>query len=153
MWHWCAAWLLRLRRRRPTDSVIVLTADVNRGADVVWGKVGGYCAIADWFKATCTYTSGAGDVGTIRRLNGMIDEVMVAKTRYSYTYTQPTSTILYHGTLEVQPVDSGHSKIVYTLIYDQEPLGTPDAKAANRKQRATRFQTAVDTMKAIAEAP
>jgi hypothetical protein len=133
-------------------SIIMLNIAVNRPAAEVWAKVGDYCAIAQGLKVTCAYTSGSGDVGTVRKLNGATEEIMVAKTLYSYTYTQPASTILYHGTLEVQPVDAQNSKIVYTLLYDQEPLGTPAAKEANRKQRAARFQTAIETMKAIAEA-
>ena len=45
----------------------------------------------------------------------------------------PASTILYHGTLAVEPLDRGRqTKIVYTLFYDQAPLGTDQAKAENR---------------------
>ena len=72
-------------------------------------------------------------IGTNRLLNGNNNEIMVAATPYSYTYTQPASTILYHGTLAVEPMDRGRqTKIVYTLFYDQAPLGTDQAKAENR---------------------
>src|SRR5271155_2723248 len=83
----------------PEYTTIVMEKTVDRPADVVWKKIGGYCDIATWLKVTCVLTSGTGDVGTMRRLNDKTDEVMVAKTQHSYTYTQPTTTILYHGTL------------------------------------------------------
>jgi hypothetical protein len=82
-------------------ATITLNIAVDRPADAVWKKIGGYCDISAWLKMTCVYTSGSGNLGSVRRLNDRIDEVMVAKTLHSYTYTQPASTILYHGTLEV----------------------------------------------------
>ena len=77
---------------------------------------------------------------------------MIAATPYSYSYTQPATTILYHGTLAVEPLDRGRkTKIVYSLFYDQAPLGTDQAKAENRAQRTKRFSDALDAMKAMAE--
>ncbi len=134
-------------------TTIVLDTTVDRPVDVVWKKVGGFCDIASWLMVTCTYTSGTGDLGTVRRLNDRIDEVMVAKTPHSYTYTQPTTTILYHGTLDVQAVGPKRSKIVYTLLYDVSPLTTPEARAADHEQRTTRFTAALAAMKKISEAP
>jgi len=133
-------------------TTIVLNTTVDRPADVVWKKIGGYCDIAAWLSVTCVYTSGTGDLGTMRRLNDRTDEVMVAKTLHSYTYTQPTTTILYHGTLDVQADGPKRSKIVYTLFYDVSPLTTPEARAADREQRTTRFTAALATMKKLAEA-
>jgi hypothetical protein len=136
----------------PEYTTIVMEKTVDRPADVVWKKIGGYCDIATWLKVTCVLTSGTGDVGTMRRLNDKTDEVMVAKTQHSYTYTQPTTTILYHGTLAVQADGPRHSKIVYTLFYDMSPLATPEARTADREQRTTRFSAALDVMKQLAEA-
>jgi hypothetical protein len=135
-------------------TTVHLSIMVNRPAEAVWARVGGYCTISVWLKLPCTITAGSGDVGTIRSLalNGTTDEIMVAKTPLSYSYTQPASTTLYHGTLEVRPVDAGHSEIFYTLLYDQAALGTPDAQAAYRKGRVDRFQGAIEAMKAMAEA-
>ena len=116
-------------------TTIHLNVAVNRPAEAVWAKVGDYCAITDWLKVKCMLTSGTGEVGTIRQLNGTTEEILVAKTPLSYAYTQPASTILYHGTLEVRPVDAGHSQIFYTLMYDQAPLATPEAQDANRQSR------------------
>jgi len=133
-------------------TTIVLDTTVDRPVDVVWKKVGGYCDIAAWLNVTCAYTSGNGDLGTVRRLNDRIDEVMVAKTPHSYTYTQPTTTILYHGTLDVQAAGPKRSKIVYTLLYDVSPLTTPEARAADHEQRTTRFTAALAAMKKMSEA-
>jgi len=136
-------------------TTILLEKAVNATPDRTWSRIGPYCAIATWLKVTCVVTSGNQvSVGTNRLLNGNNNEIMVAATPYSYTYTQPSSTILYHGTLAVEPTDRGqHSKIVYTLFYDQAPLNTPEAKAENRATRTKRFTEALEAMKQMAEAP
>ncbi len=118
----------------------------------MWKKIGGYCDISAWLKLPCVLTSGSGDVGTVRRLADRIDEVMVAKTAHSYTYTQPGTPILYHGTLEVVADGKDHSKILYNLIWDQAPLTSDDAKTKDREQRTKNFTAALANMKALAEA-
>ena len=141
----------------PKDwSVITMTMDVARPADVTWERIGGndYCAIIKYLNMkSCSYTVGSGDVGTNRVLNGTIHELLVAKTSRSYTYAQPTSPIFYHGTMAVEPVTATTSRIVYTLIYDQAPLATPEAKAANSDRRRATFTAAIERMKAAAEGP
>jgi Polyketide cyclase / dehydrase and lipid transport len=139
----------------PADyAVLNLNTTVDAPVAVVWKKIGGYCDIKDWLKAPCTLTSGTGDVGTVRHLafgkNG-VDEVMVAKTAHSYTYTQPTTTILYHGTLEVVPDGKGKSKILYNLIWDQAALTSDEAKTKDRDGRTKAFTGALANMKAIVE--
>ena len=145
----------------PEFTTILMDKVVDRTPDQTWSKIGPYCAIATWLKVTCVVTSGNQvSVGTNRRLNGKTDEIIVAATPYSYTYAQPVtdiqpeSPIFYHGTLAVEPLDRGRkTRIVYTLFYDQAPLGTTEAKIANREQRTKRFMEALDNMKAMAEAP
>src|SRR5579863_10390387 len=134
---------------------ILLDKVVNRTPDQTWAKIGPFCAIQTWLKVKCVITAGNGiAVGTNRLLNDSNNEIMVAATPYSYTYTQPTSTILYHGTLAVEPLDRGRqTRIVYTLFYDSAPLATDQAKAENRASRTKRFNEALDNMKAMAEAP
>ena len=141
-------------------TTIILDKIVNRTPDQTWAKIGPYCAIATWLKVTCVVTTGNQvSVGTIRRLNGKTDEIIVAATPSSYSYAQPLtdvqpeSPIFYHGTLAVEPLDRGRkTKIVYTLFYDQAPLGTDQAKAENRATRTKRLNEALDAMKAMAEA-
>ena len=134
-------------------AVIPLETSVDRPADVTWKKISGYCDIGAWFKTTCEITSGKdGEVGAVRRIAGRVDEVLVAKTAMSYSYAQPKSPIDYHGTVEVRPDGAKKSKILYTLIYDAEPLATPEAKAADKERRAKQFTALVATMKAQAEA-
>lgn len=140
----------------PNWAAIVMTADVAQPADVTWQRIGGndYCAIIKYLgMQSCTLTTGTGDVGTMRLLNGTIQELLVSRTSHSYVYAQPTSPIFYHGTMAVEPVDATHSRIVYTLLYDQSSLTTPEAQAANREQRRSRFQAGVDKMKQAAETP
>lgn len=151
-----AAMLLAPAAQAAEYTTILLDKVVNRTPDQTWARIGPYCAIATWLKVTCVITGNAtgNPVGTNRLLNGNNNEVLVAATPYSYTYTQPSSTILYHGTLAVEPLDRGRqSKIVYTLFYDQAPLGTDQAKAENRATRTKRFTEALESMKAMAEAP
>lgn len=145
----------------PEFTTILLEKVVDRTPDQTWAKIGPYCSIATWLKVTCVVTTGNQvSVGTNRRLNGKTDEIIVAMTPYSYTYAQPASDvqpespIFYHGTLAVEPLDRGRkTKIVYTLFYDQAPLGTTEAKIANREQRTKRFSDALDVMKTMAESP
>jgi hypothetical protein len=136
-------------------SVIHLETTVDAPIDRTWSKVGGYCQIGDWLKrlAPCVMT-GTGDVGSIRKLGatGAITEVLVAATKYSYTYAQPENKILYHGTLAAEPLDGGKkTKLLYTLIYDQEPDGTQEAKDKDRTGRTNNFTAALANMKALAE--
>ena len=139
----------------PADyAVLNLNVSVNAAADVVWKKVGGYCDIEAWLKVKCELTSGSGGVGTMRHLTigtRAVDEIMVAKTARSYTYTQPNTTILYHGTLEVVPDGKGHSKILYNLIWNQGPDGTDEAKAKDRDGRTKVFNGALQSMKTLVE--
>ena len=132
-------------------ATVVLDTGVDRPADEVWKKVGGYCDIGTWLKLSCVYTSGTGGLGTVRRLADRIDEVMVAQTPHSYTYTQPNTTILYHGTLAVEADGAKHSKLVYSLFWDQSGEKTDEAKAADRAQRTKMFTAALASMKKLAE--
>jgi hypothetical protein len=136
-------------------AVVNLNTSVDAPVDVVWKKVGGFCDIQAWLKAPCTLTSGTGEVGSVRHLafgkNG-VDEVMVAKTAHSYTYTQPNTTILYHGTLSVVADGKGKSKILYNLIWDQAAQTSDEAKAKDRDGRTKAFTGALANMKALVEA-
>lgn len=133
---------------------IVQETEVARAPDAVWRKVGGYCDIGGWMRTSCEITSGQdGQVGAVRRIAGRIDEVLVARTATAYTYIQPKSPIDYHGTVEVLPsADGKASRIVYSLFYDAESLGTAEAKAADRARRAAMFANVLKIMKAVAEA-
>jgi hypothetical protein len=132
-------------------TTLELHIDVDKPVEAVWQKVGGYCDISAWLKLTCVMTAGKGELGSIRRLADRIDEVMVARTAYSYTYTQPTSTILYHGTLEVVPNGAGKSRINYSLFWDQAPLADAAAKTKDRETRQKSFTGALENMKKLAE--
>jgi hypothetical protein len=135
-------------------AVVNLNTAVDASVDVVWKKIGGFCDIQAWLKAPCSLTSGTGEVGSVRHLafgkNG-VDEVMVAKTAHSYTYTQPNTTILYHGTLQVVADGKGKSKILYNLIWDQAAQTSDEAKTKDRDGRTKAFTGALANMKAIVE--
>jgi hypothetical protein len=142
---------------QPADwTTLTLTANINKPADIAWERIGGndWCAIAKYLDVkSCVINSGKGEVGSLRTINGTIVENVVARTAHSYTYAQPFTPIFYHGTMAVEPVDAGHSKLVYTLIWNQTAVGDAAAQAAARDGRKTRFQAAVDKMAAAANAP
>ncbi len=132
---------------------IPLETTINKPAAEAWAKISGYCDIGAWLKTTCVITAGKdNEMGAVRRIANRIDELMVAKTAWSYSYSQPKSPIDYHGTVEIRPIDKKSSKLLYTLVYDAEPLATPEAKAADKERRAKQFTGIVATMKGIAEA-
>jgi hypothetical protein len=137
------------------DFVTVpLETTINAPADKAWPKINGYCQIGAWFKTTCTEAGPAGQVGSVRTIAGRVEELLVAKTAWSYTYSQPKSPIDYHGTVEIQPIDKKTSKLLYTLVYDADALPKHEAadKAADKARRTTQFTGLVATMKAAAEA-
>jgi hypothetical protein len=161
--HFAAAALLTLAgsalgagAARAADYVTVpLEATINAPAAAAWKKIDGFCQIGGWFKTTCVITSGKdGEMGAVRRIADRVDELLVSVTALSYTYSQPKSPIDYHGTVEIRPVDKGHSKLLYTLVYDADalPKHEPADKAADKERRTKQFTALVATMKAAAEA-
>ena len=140
---------------RPTYVSIVMEVTVGRPAADVWKRVGGYCAIGEWFQiaAGCKILSGNdGDVGAVR---SVANEVLVGKTELSYTYTQPVRAgrpyNLYHGTLEARPLTAATSKLVYTLVYDNSMLPDDAAREKDRASRTATFTRALGNMKILAE--
>jgi hypothetical protein len=138
-------------------ATVKLDTTVNAPIDTVWAKVGGWCAIKDWLPrlAPCVMT-GDGGLGSVRKLGaqGAITEVMVARTKYSYTYAQPTNpglSILYHGTLSAEAIDKGHTKLMYTVVWDDEPDGDQAAKDKDKAQRSGAFTGALAAMKTLVE--
>jgi hypothetical protein len=138
---------------KPTPEYVAIVQEISvaRPADDVWKKIGGYCDIGGWFHTTCTYTVGDGGLGTNRLIGGRINEVLVAKTAYSYTYAQPLSPISYHGTVEVRP-EGANAKIIYTIFYDASNLPDQAAKDKDKAGRAKMFMGVLSTMKTVAEA-
>ena len=133
---------------------IPLETTVNAPADKAWPKISGYCLIGAWFKTTCTVAGVDGQVGSVRTIAGRVRELLVAKTAWSYTYSQPKSPIDYHGTVEIQPIDKKTSKLLYTLVYDADALPKHEAedKAKDKDQRTKQFTGLLATMKGVAEA-
>jgi hypothetical protein len=138
----------------PIYMSVRLEVDVNKPAAEVWARVGKYCDIGEWFGiANCQILSGKdGELGAVR---SVANEILVAKTDLSYTYTQPVRVDqfypLYHGTVEAKPVTATTSKLIYSLMWDASNLADDAAREANKTQRATQFQGALNNMKILAE--
>jgi hypothetical protein len=143
----------------PEYTTIKLEIDIAKPAKEVWAKVGGYCDISKWLNnVDCAITSGDGGMGTVRVLaGGRVTEILVAQTELSYGYTQPVREgqfyNLYHGFMEARPVTATTSKMLYTLTYDVSNLADQAAKDADIARRRTMFETALQNMKKLAEAP
>ena len=146
---------------QPADwTILHFSADSNKPADVTWDRIGGHdwCGILRFLDRLkgCTINSGKGEVGSVRTVmvgTTATVEIAVARTPLSYTYAQPFTPIFYHGTMGVEPIDAHHSRIVYTLMWNQTAVGDAAAQAAAREGRQKSFQAAVDTMAAAANAP
>jgi len=126
---------------------------VNAPIDKAWGIIGPFCSIAVWSPdhAPCKL-EGDGGPGSMRIIPpGDLHELMAAQTKYSYTYIQPNKDLIYHGTMAAEPVDKKHTRMIYIAMYDQEPLGTAEAKAADRKRRIDRWTFQMTRIKALIE--
>ena len=134
-------------------GTVPLEASVDAPADVAWKKIGGFCDIGAWMKTSCVITSGKdNEVGAVRRIADRVDEVLVSRTAWSYTYAQPKSPIDYHGTVEIRPDGPKKSKILYTLVYDAAALPAGADKAKDVAGRTAMFTRMITTMKGLAEA-
>ncbi|MEJ0022876.1 MAG: SRPBCC family protein [Alphaproteobacteria bacterium] len=133
-----------------------LTIDVAAPIDKVWSRVGGYCQM-DWLGRECQFASGAGEVGTIRRLGNKGattgNEVMIARTHYSYGYMVIDSPVNAHGNLSAEAIDAAHTRLTYDVLYDQTSLATQQDKDATRERRNKLFSDGLAKMKEIAEKP
>lgn len=140
----------------PHYVTVPLTIDVDAPADKVWARIGKYCDIGEWTPSaagnTCKYLAGNGDVGSVR---SVANEVMVAKTKYSYTYAQAprvgTPYNLYHATLEVVPVTPTTSRLNYVLFFDDSMLADDAARDKNVRDRESNFNQRLRNMKTLAE--
>jgi hypothetical protein len=138
----------------PHYTSIHMTVDVGASVDRVWARVGKYCDIGEWggFGA-CTILSGTdGELGVVRSIG---NEVMVAKTQYSYTYTQPVRATnfynMYHGTLEARALSPTTTQLHYTLFFDNSNLADDAARETDTNNRRTRFTGMLQNMKILAE--
>jgi hypothetical protein len=130
-----------------------MTITINAPVDTVWARVGKYCDIGEWGFPNCTILSGDGSsLGTIRSIG---HEVLVVKTKYSYTYTQPVRVgvpyNMYHGTLEAVPLTDKTTRLNYTLVFDNSRLADDAARSTDLENRRTRFTKMLENMKILSE--
>ncbi len=145
--------------------VIDKQTTLDAPADAAWAVLGDYCSIGVWFAMKCEITSpgpgpgGDRSIGTVRILNGEIEEVIVGTTALSHTYVQTKGsmdTTGYHGTVSLSPnTDDGQGGATSTLrwvgIYDQSALPDDEARAAANARLNGAYETGVANMKALVE--
>ena len=138
----------------PTYVSLHMEITVNRPAAEVWKQFGKYCSVAEWAQNPCTITSGRdGELGAVRTLGG--GEVLVGRTEFSYTYTQPVKDgqpyNLYHGTFEARPVTATTAKLIYELVFDNSMLPDDAAREADKARRMAMFTQRLERMKIFLE--
>ena len=140
---------------KPTYTSITLETTVNRPAAEVWKRIGSYCAIGEWFQFPKGCTILAGNDNELGAVRSVANEVLVAKTELSYTYTQPVRSgrpyNLYHGTLEARPLTATTSKLLYSLVWDNSMLPDDAAREKDKASRTATFTRALANMKTLAE--
>ena len=142
-----------LQNPNPNYVSIVMTVDVNAPVAKVWARVGKYCDIGEWAFPGCTIVSGKdGELGAVRSIG---NEILVAKTEYSYTYTQPVRATgiynMYHGTLEAKALTPTTTQLIYSLFFDNSQLADDAAREADIANRRKRFTGFLQNMKILAE--
>jgi len=127
------------------------TPDPRGDSTTTWNTSSLADVVSFWRSRTgrCTVRPGS----TIDTGTATVIENVVARTAHSYTYAQPFAPVFYHGTLAVEAVDAAHSRLVYSLIWNQNGLPDAAARKAAIDGRKVRFQAAVDKMAAAANAP
>lgn len=140
---------------KPTYVSIQMEVTVDRPAADVWKRVGKYCDIGEWFQVAAGCRILAGTDGELGAVRSVANEVLVGKTEYSYTYTQPVRAgrpyNLYHGTLEARPLTATTSKLLYSLVYNNSMLPDDAAREKDKASRTATFTRALQNMKTLAE--
>lgn len=141
--------------QNPTYVTIALDTIVNKPLADTWKRIGGYCAIGEWLQipSGCKMLSGKeGEVGSVR---SVANEILVGRSEYSYTYTQPVRAgrpyNMYHGTLEARAASPTTTRLLYTLVFDNSMLPDDAAREKDRASRVATFTRALANMKTLAE--
>jgi hypothetical protein len=87
----------------PHYATISESIVVDAPVEKVWTRVGRFCDITEWMNSPewedCKYLQGDGGPGSVRSI---VNEVLVGKTLYSYTYanllerTHSTTLLMAH---------------------------------------------------------
>ena len=140
---------------KPTYTSINLEVTVNKPVADVRKRIGGYCAIGEWFQMPKPWTILSGtenDLGAVRSVG---NEILVGKSEYSYTYTMPVRAgrpyNMYHGTAEARPLTATTLKLLYSLVWDNSMLPDDAAKEKDKASRTSTFTRALNNMKTLAE--
>lgn len=137
----------------PHYATVPMSVEINAPVDTVWARIGKYCDIGEWGIAGCIILSGDGSsIGTVRSIG---NEIMVGKSKYSYTYTQPVREgvkyNLYHGTLEAEAVTPSTTRLKYTLVFDNSLLPDDAARDKDIASRTMHFTKMLNNAKTLAE--
>ena len=112
------------------------TVEVKGTKSQIWGKVGGWCAIADWHPAIakCEETTSGGKKHRVltTKDGGVIKESMLKSGKNSYTYQideSPLPVSNYTSTLSVKGDRNDKSKVDVTWAAKFDPKGASEEDA------------------------
>ena len=145
-----------LQVANPHYATMAESIIVNAPVAEVWARVGAFCDITEWMNSPewedCKYLQGDGGPGSVRSI---VNEVLVGKTQYSYTYAQPprqdTLYNLAHGTLAAEALTPTTTQLTYTMLWDESMLPDDGARRQNEEARRGRVTAWLKNMKVLAE--
>ena len=135
-------------------TLIVQERALTVSADEAWKNLWPFCASVTKRGLDCDIISGDGDeIGSVRLIDhGVATEILVAKSKYSFAFAYPApNPTAYHGMIEVVPEGPQKSKLVRRMLYDAAPLGTAEAKAADKAARTKSLTGITDQTARVAE--
>ncbi len=133
---------------------VVNEVQVEQDWETTWQRVGDFLAIGELFGLPCSYVTGSGEIGSVRRIGDDIVEPLVGLSSRSYTYSQTEGSMVghhYHGTVAVDPTSEGSCRLTYTLLYDASGL-SDELREKTPDRLAKRFTGVLEKMKESAEA-
>jgi uncharacterized protein YndB with AHSA1/START domain len=140
----------------PHYATISESIVVDAPVEKVWTRVGRFCDITEWMNSPewedCKYLQGDGGPGSVRSI---VNEVLVGKTLYSYTYAQPprknTLYNLAHGSLAAEALSPTTTRLSYTMPQDDSELPDDAARLGDADARRARCSAWLKNMKVLAE--
>ena len=116
-----------------TAIEVVVAAPIAR----IWDFLSDFCSFVTQGGQASTCTSGNGGVGSIRLSADGTQDLVVATGVYSYAFVRiegPLAEAGYHFALHLEEIDPLQSRIVVTLIWDEEFIPEADRDLIRLRQ-------------------
>jgi hypothetical protein len=128
-----SAWIALAAAAGPAEAATYYSTriEVTVAADIArtWDFLSDFCSFVNQGGQASTCTNGNGGVGSIRLSADGTQDLVVATAVYGYAFERiagPLAEADYHFALHVEEIDPLQSRIVVTLIWNEE--GIPEAE-------------------------